>query len=242
MDNSNNYFNIKRFYFFVRKELVCHNKTILNYIATIFCVLLLYCIIVPEKTYEINFHTSVFALLLLFGGCWLSSLAFREAHDSREGSEFLLLPSSSLEKFVGKLLLTTICYFTIISTIFFCISSIAVILYKTLFHYEQPLFNVFTATIGKYFWLYVVLQSIVLFGSIKFKKNVLSKVVLITCVFIMLLMLLFLIYSLIFIGPKVYFSIDWNYPIIKIANFIFWYLLAPACWFMTYIKLKNKEL
>lgn len=239
---NSDHFSIKRLYLFIKKELFCHHKTLLNYIATIFCVLLLYCIIVPENSYETNFHASSFTMLLLIGGCWLSSLAFKEAHNYREGTEFLLLPSSNLEKFIGKLLLNTLGYFLVISTIFFCVSSLTFVLYKFLFHYNQPLFNIFTPSIGKYFWIYIVLQSIILFGSIKFKKNVLSKVILIVCVFTMLLMLLFLIYSLVFIGPKAYFSVNWSHPFIKMISFVFWYLVAPFCWFMTFLKLQNKEL
>jgi hypothetical protein len=129
------------------------------------------------------FHIPMYTLLLVVGGFVVTSLAFADLHDERKGMLYLSLPGSLLEKFVSKLLQTSV-FWAIGATIVYFVGSLAGAGISQL---------AFGGSHGGYLplspgdleivWTYLLAQSIFLFGSIYFKKAAFIKTVLAVIVF-----------------------------------------------------------
>lgn len=129
------------------------------------------------------FHIPVYTVLLVVGGFIVTSLSFADLHDERKGMFYLSLPGSLLEKFVGKLLLTTILWVVGATIAYFIASLIGAGISELAFGGSHGGYLP-TSWIGlKVVLNYMLAQSIFLFGSIYFKKSAFIKTVLAVIVF-----------------------------------------------------------
>lgn len=240
--NTNNVFSFKRLFLFMRLELATNYKIILSFTAATASVLFLYCLAFPIRTASEGFHSVIYSLLLFFGGFWVSSLSFKDVHDEKKNYAFLTLPLSNFEKFLGKLLLTSVVYVIALSVGYFVLSVLVFGINMLLFKYPQPIFNIFDHEILSYVKWYLVWQSVFLFGSIYFAKNALSKIILTISLVIIAFIIIAFIFSVLFVGPQAAFAMSWDDPIIRIVKMVFWLFLAPVCWLVTYLRLTEAEL
>lgn len=241
-------FNIQRFALLIKLDLATNYKTILTFTTATTSLLFFYFLISPANNITGNFHTDLYNILLFVGGFWVSSLAFKELHDLKKNYIFLTMPCSSLEKFSCKLLLTSLGYVLALSIGYFILSVIINVFSLLILKQSQPLFNPLHPGILAHIYYYIILHSIFLLGSIYFKKNVMSKILLtISC-------LLILLFVLITIGARFFLVLNtfsftpfanyerWFGLIPNFAKAIFWFYLAPLCWLITYLRLTEEEL
>ena len=246
---NNNIFNPKRFLLLIKNDLVMCQSVIITSLATIGGILLLYNLIFPNNIMQINSHPTGFTWLLFIGGVWVSSLGFKNAHDKQSNYFFLMLPCSTFEKFFDRMILTSIVY------------ALVILIFYTLFYWAIAGFNLILFRENYFFiltpflpetwntiWLYIVIHSVFLLGSIYFKKHSIIKTVLvITCIgiilslFMLLLSKIFL-HSLI-IGNTLFApNLTNTGSVISYAlRFLFWIALAPFCWIVSYFRLKEIE-
>ena len=118
------YFEIRRCWLLMKMELYKSRKglvmSLLIILGFLFIVgLLLAPLMDPALVvYE---HLSGYAYTLLTGGCILSSLAYRDLGSSLRRYNYLMLPVSTLEKFLSMWLLTSVGWillYTLIYTIY----------------------------------------------------------------------------------------------------------------------------
>jgi len=232
----------------MRLDLQTSYRTILVFATSTASALLIYFLLAPLSTTATNFHPSLYLALLFIGGFWTTSLAFKELHDQERNYIFLTLPGSNLEKFVNKLLLTSVGYVVMISVGYFLLSLVISTISKLLFNHVQPLFSLCHHDVLLYVKIYVVWQAVFLLGSVYFKKHVLSKVILsISCLVIVLIATIFVMTHLFFdpmaFVDRPFFSyMRWYGLFPDLMNIIFWWLLAPFCWAITYLRLTETEL
>lgn len=238
----NNVFSLRRLLLFMRLELVTNYKIISVFTATCASVLFLYCLAFPVRTVTENFHPVVCALLLFVGGFWISSLSFKDVHDEKKNHGFFTLPVSNLEKFLGKLLLTSIGYVIALSLCYVVLSVVVLGINLLLFKYPQPVFNPFDVGVIDYLRWYLVWQSMFLLGSIYFAKSALSKIVLTISLVLIVLVIFAFVFSALFVGSQATFTLTWNDPVIRIIKVVFGVLIAPFCWLVTYLRLTEAEL
>lgn len=241
-------FNIQRFALLVKLDLATNYKTILTFTAATASLLFFYFLISPANNLTGNFHADLYSILLFVGGFWVSSLAFKELHDPEKNYIFLTLACSNLEKFLCKLLLTSLGYVLALSIGYFILSLIINVFNLLLLKQFQPLFNPLHQSILVHIYYYIILQSVFLLGSIYFKKHVMSKILLtISCFLIILFMFtticarFFLELDTFSISPFVNYE-HWFVLIPNFAKAIFWFYLAPLCWLVTYLRLTETEL
>jgi hypothetical protein len=124
-----------------------------------------------------------FQNLLFLGGFIVTSLAFREVWQNGSGIAYLMLPGSLFEKFLVKLLMTSIGF--AVGTLVFMSAAGAVseTLDRLLFGAGHGFFNPFTPAVLQAVVRYLVLQSFFLLGSIWFRKLAFVKTVLSIVVF-----------------------------------------------------------
>jgi hypothetical protein len=131
-----------------------------------------------EGTVRGNGYFGFFQGLLFLGGFITTSLAFREVWQNGSGIAYLTLPGSVFEKFVVKLLATSVGYAA--GTIVFMSAAAAVseALDRLVFGVGHGFFNPFTPAALQAVVRYLVLQSFFLLGSIWFRKLAFVRTVL----------------------------------------------------------------
>lgn len=230
-------FDLERFGLLIKHDFVINKNIIFTTAVTLAIVLFLYALIFGN--YSDNFHPAAYVLLLFIGGFWVSSLAFKDLHDKQKSYIFLTLPCSNFEKFFSKLLLTSAGYILATLLGFYLLSLLAAAVGLLLLKHGQPLFNPFHDDILLYIRDYIILQSVFLLGSIYFNGHAMTKTILsLACLALAFVLFTFLIVVL-FLGPFGLLSL-WH-VFIGIFSSVFWLLLAPCCWFIAYIRLREVE-
>jgi hypothetical protein len=195
------------------------------------------------------------SLVLMAGGLIFSSMAFKETHETGNDMRYLTLPCSNLEKTLSKFIMTTVCYVILSMIIYFLVTMIAAGFTLLVFGKNHVLFNPFDRTTLRVTGIFLVIQSIFVFGSVYFKRMAFAKTILsVIGVVIILSLVSGLIYTIFHIdiflqtGFKNFASMGPGFDpgffvdfFKTVPGIIFWCLLAPFFWVVTYFRLKEKE-
>lgn len=185
----------------MRHDLVTNGKSIVTAFATLAGVVVGLFLIASATGGSGEFHSSLFVNILLIGGFVVSSTAFSELTDPKTGIHYLMLPGSTLEKYLAKLLLTSIGWTVSILGLYVLATAVATLL-GSLFFAATP--GVFLPT-SRAIWLsiagYLVSQSIFLFGSIYFRKVAFLKTALAAIVVAFSLGILFVLTTRLVFAP-----------------------------------------
>lgn len=211
-------------------------------------------------------HESLYPVLLFFGGLIVTSLAFGEAHNKNKNHGWLMLPASNLEKLTARLLMTSLGYAAGSLAFYFFFSLIAAGVSSLFIGVNFPVFNPFNREILLNVAHYLVTHSIYLLGAIYFRKYHFLKTTLSFIGFgIAFAMLLAIFVRLVFWeyftgflpSEKLITLIDsvdnWDLVaerlnvekagrVFEIAgNVLYWAILAPVCWTIAYLRLRETE-
>ncbi|MEQ9304560.1 MAG: hypothetical protein RJQ14_11680 [Marinoscillum sp.] len=196
-------------------------------------------------------HDDGYGNTLLLGGFIISSLAFSDLGNGLKRLRYLTLPVSTFERFLCMWMLTSVGWLVIYTVCFFIYTMIAnpvgqLIFANTTFKAFDPTGS-FALTIMQY---YLVLQSIFLLGAAHFRGYVFPK----TLIVIILILLVCVGCLYIFLKEQFlsdhYCTMDNEcelvdafivHPVGVLAKTLFWFLLAPICWFLTFLGLKEQE-
>lgn len=125
-----------------------------------------------------DFHASLFANILLIGGFVVSSVAFSDLNDPKNGIHYLMLPGSTVEKYLAKLLLTSVGWTVAVTVIYTVASALGAAIASIAFAQHPGVFVPADRSAWNTIAGYLVTQSIFLFGSVYFRKVAFLKVVL----------------------------------------------------------------
>lgn len=255
------YFSGSRFGRLVVRDLVVNAKTLLITVGAILGSLLVINIASVPSGDQWRFHQVFFPLTLLIGGHVVTSLAFTEMHNRGSGYLYLTMPGSILEKFLVKLLLTSLGWVVIATVAYGLFSILAAGLTQLFFGIAHPLFNPFRTNMLRFIHLYVVTQSVTLLGAIYFKKLHLVKTVLSASALVILGGLIFALFTRIIfwryfdsfsakhhMGYAMVLNFDQSEHLTDLLcvtsyyiKFFFWWLMAPLLWVIGYFRLKDTE-
>ncbi len=256
----NQYFDFKRFGYLLKREGLVNFKLFgiaLGAISGILLVLFLATAYGFNEDGEIKWdlHYPFFIVTFVVLGVGFTSLAYKDLLQVNKAYAYLTLPVSNLERLISMLLLTSV-VFTAFYVLYYWI--FAAILNGIGGLYTDLNFVTFDPTneiVVKAVKMYIVLQSIFLLGAASFKRfpflftmlTIFVAVVIFVTVTGLTIRVVYadFINQNIEINPDRYISdgvqkfMEENLE--KIARFTFWYVLAPFCWFITYLKLKERE-
>jgi hypothetical protein len=207
-------------------------------------------------------HKQMYYPLLFIGGYIVTSLTFKELHLNAHNVFYLTLPGSSLEKYLSKLLVTSAGY--AFGSLFFytAVSSAAEGINRLIFGYGHPFFNPFERATLIAVAVYLVTQAVFLVGSVYFRKLAFIKTNLYLWLFgIVLTILVGVVGWLIFrdfaVGRRIelepYFQrlgdsgemqavlVPLAENFAKAAKVLFWGAMAPVCWLIGYLRLRETE-
>jgi len=244
----NDIFDFSRFGKLLKSDLFLKKSSIIIIAITIIGVLLFFNLIIPNNIITVDYHPTGFLLLLFIGGIWISSRSFRHLHDKSSSYFYLTLSCSNFEKFLAKLVLSSIIYAVSVLAIYVFFYWLLALVSWVFFHQGYFIVTPFLATTWKMIWLYMIIQSMFLLGSIYFKRLPLVKTILaIACIGIVVFLLI-TIFAEIFLSGVSVNVLFWvphivnaHHVALRIFHFVFWVLFAPFCWMVTYFRLKEIE-
>jgi hypothetical protein len=258
--NVNSYIKPKRFGHLIINDVFKNYRMALISIGAVFGTLLVIYLLSAIDNENQYFHLVSYPLLLFIGGFILSSLSFGELHHPQKNYVYLTLPAATLEKFLSKLVISTIGFIAVSSLLFFCFSAIAAWVSNLIFNHAGPLFNPFDPVILLNMKIYLITQSIFLFGAVYFRSHAFIKTILILFALSMIISIYSgvlgrLVFAKFFDGwhnGPAYVDFDtlpafqsWadNFfiKVGKVFEFLFWYLLAPFFWVLSYLRLRETE-
>lgn len=235
--STDNFLSFKRLGLLIRNELYLQKKQVLLLSGMIVILLILFSGV--STVSEDNYMT-----FLYIGGFIMTSYAFGDLHNQRKAYFYLSLPCSSLERFLSKWLLTSVGYALGLLLLCYLYSLLSSLLVSTVFFGQHHAFDFFHMAQWKNIALYFVLQSVVLLGSAVFKRFALLKTGFTVGLFALTVALFTASMTWLFcagncINPNlisiVELSLDGGY-------FAFWVILAPLCWYLTYLRITEAEL
>ena len=240
------------------------NRTLILVLAAVFLALTILNAIGDTFTQKTpDLYDRIFFLLLFVSGFLITRRIGKELHDSRKGPAWLLLPASTMEKFLTLLLLPTlilICGAAIYMAIMSIFVEQGIGLFISSFH---DMFNPFNT----HFWIglniYITIQAPFLLGVIYFKKHGLSFTFLSLFIYSVILVIFTSITGRLLLSEHIapiinltsimdssikmqlmilfeklrHFGVIWK-PVFTV---IFSCLLPLVCWITAFISLKEME-
>lgn len=253
--------SISRIAALARLSVVLQVRNILIAAAGTFSALLVFIILASLGGTDRNIHTPFFGLLLFVGGYITTSLAFIDLHIGHRSASYILLPASAGEKVAERVITTNAGYvivavaayalFTIVS------SAVTSLLVGRSFGIYLPVDHAARQLIYRY----MLSHAIVLFGAVYFRrKNLLKTAASITAIVFGLGFFTAGVVRVVFGGPATYFHgplgavmiesdlmmdlilrfTRWT-PVIQRTGKVVYYLLTPAFWFLTWLRLRETE-
>ncbi len=194
------------------------------------------------------FHRELFGYILFIWGIWTTSRAFGPLHNKTLRDAYLLLPASSLEKLLARLLAVT-AGFLLSLLIFSTILSFAIECFNLLhFGNRRPFFDVLDPEVWNLIAVYMVVQSPYFLGAVWFRRASFLATSLTLVVLCALFAVVWLIAGrLAFggIGWDVWNKIDalkyWHFANSGILQTILLTLLPLALWCIAWLRLKEAQ-
>ncbi|MDX9802295.1 MAG: hypothetical protein RBT69_13275 [Spirochaetia bacterium] len=207
-------------------------------------------------------HNRLYLLFLSAGGFIYTSSCFREIHQRDKNSVYLLLPASVFEKFLQRLITVTLIWIFFSLTLYLISSYAAALFIKYIFKMQIPLFNPFVSAIFKAFPVYIINSSLFFLGAIYFKKTHFFKTLLSLFAFFILTAIITTVMARLIFSSEIntvfeyhfeknldsmrFSLLDYNLDsmisvIFKSLRLIYYALLAPLFWFVSYLRLKEVE-
>jgi hypothetical protein len=255
-------FTLLRFGLLLRRDFSLGYKSVVIAMLAVGGFVILWSVVSALSRQLTPMHQGLYGLLLFVGGFAVTSLAFKELHLEAQNIFYLTLPGSSLEKFLSKLLVTSIGY-AVGSLLFYtAVSSAAEGINRLIFGYGHPFFDPFARNVLLALAIYLVSQSIFLLGSVYFRKLAFVK----TSLYLVLLGIAFSIVTGVAMwfvfrdyatGTRILFEPYLNElgqagdleavvrPLaerfFQVVKVLFWAALAPVCWLISYLRLRETE-
>jgi hypothetical protein len=248
-----NYFVGSRFWLLLKLELFRSRRAIGMMLVITLGMLIVFGLLLDIIVSDIRLvydHHENYAASMMIGGFILSSLAFMDLSSSLRRSNYLTLPASTFEKFLSMWLLTSVGWVILYTLVFWLYTlivnpSAGLLFGPVKFQPFEP-FGGFSMTVIQY---YFVLQGIFLVAAAHFKGYVFAKTVFVLVLFTLIIGIVsyflmrgsFLIDHECTAGHCEILDFIEGHTGWQILNFLFWWTLAPLCWIITYLGLKEKE-
>ncbi|WP_026210333.1 hypothetical protein [Flexithrix dorotheae] len=248
-------FNIQRFGLLLNREFRINAKFIgivTGAIVGLLCFILFVAIanVYGDGMSVFNIHTNIYLAILIPGGILLTSISFSDLHNNLKRLNYLLLPSSSFEKFFSMLLITTVGWVLGFTIVYAIVSEIAngIGAYYTGNRLEFESFNPFSEMAWDGIKAYISVQALFLAGAAYFKNYAFFRTLFTLVVFGALLALGgYLIFADLIhgenqpSGPSKEFKDFTEYTLVPIVENFFDWAMAPVFWVIAFFSLKEKE-
>ncbi len=245
-----NYFNIRRFTILLRNDLLVNKNKLMLMLGALLFIISAFFVLVSSgpKVHDDSLHQVIFIFSYLILGWYMTANLFREFADKPRAIYYLTSPTSQLEKYLSKFILTTV-VFTLFYVSFYSLMSY--VLDITLFNQNVNGWN--HDYIFAFISVYLIGHSVFIVGAISFNKYALIKTLFsLFIIFTIGFIVVFILGSGGYLNAKPAFE---NYSILVqkgtfVESVIFGEHFVKAIifgvpillWFIGFMKLKEKEI
>lgn len=232
-------FSLARIAQLIRIDCVIERKNIISTLATVIILLLLLELLSPG----LAISGSTFHFFLYIIGLMLVNRIGRDFHDPHLMLRYFSLPCTSLERFLAKLILVTIGVVATCLVLFGIFSLLSFVLNDFIWGRIVPIFNFSSHQLWLANFQFVIIQSVFLLGATYFKRNSVTKTTLsIGCIVLLYLFLLLFTGAFGCAGCAnftVYIRFMQGVGMLPV---LFWVILGPVCWLLTYWLIAHREM
>ncbi len=251
-------FSFKRILLLMQKTLYENAKSVIIGLTTVFGLFsfILFMSALNNGGNSWNNLDAFYTPGLFIAGLFIAGSAFSNFRNKEKTLSYLMLPASSLEKFISEWLLTTFVFIIVYTGIFY-IFNFLLLSVGNIFGFDVNIINIFNPdllfdNLPKFF----IFQSLFLAGAATFKKSPFFKTVFVGFLFMIFITIYLSVLAYFLKGTFETFSfnnngmnmsgqeLSYNYEnhwITETAKIMYYYITAPAFWLYTYFKLKEKE-
>ena len=256
----NSFISSKRLFLLVKRDILSKKLALLVVFGAIFAGVYLSSLVnIYSSSPSRTLYFSLFANIIFISGFIITSILFKELHKKETAQNYLLIPASTFEKFLSRLLLSTIGFALLVLAGLTLMSYTVEGINTLIFGRHSIPFYPFSGDVFKVIAHYFVAQSIFFLGAIYFRRYNFIKTI--NSIFIFLFALAILgviftriVYHDIFSGflksDNFYFQFHLNsLPIdsdrtrmlVRTAEILYWIIPAPLFWTISYFRLKETE-
>jgi hypothetical protein len=259
------YFNAKRFFLIMKRDVLTHYRTVLVSFLAVGGFALFASTVSMFNRSQGNFHLIFYLLTLFVSGFIFTSRVFREIYTPVKSYTYVTLPGSQLEKYVERWFLSSIGYVLGTFAAYYVIVLASAGLNQLIFGYSHGFLNPAQKPFLIGASVFLVLQSLFFAGAVYFKKHPLIKTLLMVALAAFVLMVIALVAARMIIPD--YFEIQartgagissprelatllglteegletLGRSLWLALRIIFWAILAPACWVLSFLKFRKIE-
>lgn len=256
----NNILSPQRLLYLLKRDILSNiNTALIAFGALTAVIYLISAIMAYNNAPSGQLYFSLFTNILFAGGFIVTSMIFKEIHKKETAQNYLLLPASNFEKFISRLLISTIGFALItvagVSLISYLSEGVNLLIFKR----HNVFFNPFTKTVWVLIAHYIVAQSFFFLGAVFFRKfHFIKTINIIFLIQISLSIITVLFIRIIFFDffegffglNEVSIQIQWN--ALKInpetvriwvntGKILYWVIPAPLFWTISYFRIKEAE-
>ncbi len=250
---NNNNFSIQRIALLVRRQTLMSGNTLIvaaGVAAFLLIVLLLTGYNSPVALNDTVFYGITLPIVIL-GGFIFSSLVFSELQSREKAIFFLSLPATSLEKLAAGWLISSPIFVIFIYVLLMVVNLFTGTLLSLFpgkeFIFVDPFYPPLLNSLGSY----MVLQTVFLLGAVYFKKNNFFKTILSVFLVAMVISIWGIIMAYLVLGKTHIGMENVNFPeywhhfaeniLPSIAKTVFWGIIGPFFLFVSWLRLKERE-
>jgi len=254
--------SLKRLGFLIKRDVFLGGRSLIITFITLFLIVVVLSMLNNLSRHSGFSHLSNFSGILFIAGYGITAGAFRDIHSKVRAYEWFMLPASLFEKFLARLIITSIGWAGLFIVLYGLASLLGESLNLAIFGYRHTLFNPLD---GRVFYItlqYLITQSVFLFGAVYFKKNHFIKTLLgILLVGIGFVVVLLFVWRIFFWGylpggiggseRRFIMELDWStwgqrinetvkivWIVLRVAYYV---LFAPFFWLLTYFRIAETE-
>jgi len=246
--------SLQRLWLLIRVDTGRNFRTAATVSAVFAGIILLHDLVMPDiaRLHE-NFYLGWFISMLFVWGVIATSRSFRDLHDNTRNEAYLLIPASTLEKTLARLLSLTFGFLVYLLLFTFLLSLAIEALNALLANQRNALFNPFNPVLWKLIPLYFVIHSYYFLGAAWFRKTHFLKTTLVAIITLISLTIVVLMSTRIFLGPYWWENIDsaadmlyFTYePFIEAtligAQIVILAIVPLVCWYTAYLRVRETQ-
>lgn len=197
------------------------------------------------------FHITWYGIFFLIIGIFHTGGVYSEFAQPATRQDYLLLPASHLEKWSSRWLRTLPLYILSFTLVYWLASWIMNLVCLLAFNEIHSAFNPFQEKIWDYWQIYIIAHAVFMIGAVHFNKaatikTALSVLVLQTAISFIIGIAAWIIFKSWSIEESmVTFNFDFSEQLEllfgKVGQLILWLVLVPFFWWVSFLKLKEKE-